>query len=652
MKQASSIVSIILFIAGSFLYTRTEDIGSNLSLFNTGFIISAIGYIGILYWGFSSKKTIWHVTFWALVIIPRLFAINLNPSDDLARYIWEGKIVIEGYSPYDHSPDDPELTQFRDEEIYPKINHKDMPAIYPPAAIYIFALLTKFVQSMQGFRIFMLLFELPAIIMILIWLKSLGLPKERALIYALNPLVIIGIAGHGHLDSLQVFIIVFSLYLYSRNFKGWGIALMIMAGMIKFLAFLALPFLITRKTIKHIPLCIALVAVGYLPVFLLDGGFSFGNMGVFAGNFEFYSLTFAPLRILFGTSGAVWSTIVIIALSIVGLWLTKSKPEQAIAPLFLIVTLMSTTVHYWYLIPVLALAVVWPTRYLIALSLLFLPYFDVFGLLVTDNIWRGELLRQIITYVPFLILFLVEMTGRWPGFRKSSLSVGAVIPVLNDSSSLKKLLDSIAETGIDRKRVVVADGGSHDGSEAIGSDWGAKVVKCKRAGRGFQIGRGVDDLNTDLIVVLHADNVVQKNIFESVKKSANAYPHAVGGACRLVYMDKNIKMAILSFLSDIKMSIFGLSFGDQGQWFRRNAIKIPELPLMEDIELAMGINGKGPAVWTPSKVYVSTRRYKKIGLWKGAIFVIRLSITYLIKRRWRDEAFDTSKLYKEYYALK
>jgi hypothetical protein len=652
MRRVFSFVSIILFLAGCFLLTRPDDIGTDLFLFNIGFIICAVGYIGILLLGIPFVKRYWHIAFWSLVIIPRIFAMNLIPSDDLARYVWEGKVLSEGYSPYYFPPESEELIQYRDDEIYSQINHKDRPAIYPPLAQYIFALISIFVKDIYGIRLLMIILELSLIMVMLSWLGNLKLPKERALIYALNPLVIIGIAGHGHLDPMQLLLLMIGMLLYSKGHRGFCIAFITLAGMIKFLALAVLPFFITRKTARYLPLVILIIIGCYFPVLFLKGGFSFGNLGVYLGKYEYYSLTFAPLRLMLGTQGAVWTSAIIIFLSGLGLWLTRTNPLQSIAPFFLIITLMSTTIHYWYLVPVLAFAVVWPSRYLIALSLLFLPHFDVFGLLVSENIWRGALWRQVITYAPFIVLLWIEMTGRWPRFRKKDYTIGAVIPVLNDAGSLKGLLGSLSRTGLDKNKIVVSDGGSDDGSVEVAREWGARIVQCDSPGRGHQIARGVEKLNTDLVVILHADNDVDENIFKRVIRAAEAYPHSAGGACRLIYKQRNLKMRLLSFLSDIKMSIYGASFGDQGQWFRKDKVEMPELPLMEDVELALRINAAGPAVWTRAKVYVSTRRYKKVGLLKGALDVVDLTMAYLFKRRWKDELIDTTDIYKRYYNIK
>jgi hypothetical protein len=652
MKRVFSVISIISFLLGAYLFTRPENIGSNLTLFYAGFVICALGYIGILVWKIPFAKKYWLICFWILVIIPRLLALNMLPSDDLDRYLWEGRVLLDGYSPYSYPPDSDEFIQYRDSEIYDKISHKDKPAIYPPLAQYIFAFISLFVKDVYALRLVILLAEIIVIMIILAWLGSLNLPRERVLIYALNPLVIIGIAGHGHLDPLQLLFLMFGLFLYSKGRVGLCLALITLAGMIKFLALAAIPFLITRKTVKYLPVLILPLLACYLPLLLLKGNFSFGNLGIFLGSYEFYSLSFAPLRLLFGTAGALWISIAVIALSGLGLWLTRTNPLQSIVPIFFIITLMSTTVHYWYLIPVLAVAVVWPQRYLIALSLLFLPYFDVFGLLVNDNIWRGALWRQIATYTPFIILFWIEMTGRWPVFRKKKYSIGTVIPVLNDAESLKKLLDSLSKTNIDRNKVVISDGGSDDNSLGIAEEWGARVLRCEIASRGSQIARGIDELDVDLIVILHADNEVDPELFAKIVKTASAYPYSAGGACRLIYKQKNLRMRLLSYLSNIKMSLFGASFGDQGQWFRKGTIEFPEIPLMEDVEFALRLNNFGIPVWTRARVYVSTRRYKKVGLFRGAATVVNYTLSYLFKRRWNDEPIDTTDMYKKYYGLK
>ena len=153
-----------------------------------------------------------------------------------------------------------------------------------------------------------------------------------------------------------------------------------------------------------------------------------------------------------------------------------------------------------------------------------------------------------------------------------------VVPVLDDAGPLGRLLESLTAAGVPKARVVVADGGSEDQSRETAERWGARVVTCPRRGRGSQIASGAGHLDTDLILILHADNLVPKNAVPALLRTAAAYPGAPGGAFRLGYESQGSGMKMLEIASNAKTALFGLSFGDQGQWFRRNRIEIPEIP--------------------------------------------------------------------------
>jgi hypothetical protein len=648
MKSLLSLVSSVLLIIGSFVLSRNPDIGSNLRVFYAGFALASVGYVGLLCWGLPVRGRGWVPFFVLLAVCPRLFALNLTPSDDIPRYVWEGRILLEGYNPFAITPEDPRLAPFRD-EVYPLINHKDMPAIYPPLAQYVFMLLSTLTHRVEGYRLFLLLVEFGAIAMMFKWMRVLGLARDRVMVYALNPLVVVGIAGHGHMDALQVLLLVWALVCYGSRREGSAMVLVTVAGLFKFLAFFALPFLVNRRTLKYLPLCCGIVLVSYAPFFFLEGPFSFGNLGHYLGKFEYYSLTYAPLRWFVGTAGAHAVTAVVLFSVLLSLWLTRTRPEYAIPPFLFLLTLMNTTVHYWYLIPILALSVVWKSRSLVALTLLFVPYFEVLEKLTFEGVFEGVWWHPAATYVPFLVLLWLEMAGRWPALRPLEASVGVVVPVLDDAEPLGRLLESLTAAGVPKDRVVVADGGSEDRSGETAERWGARVVACSHRGRGSQIASGARDLDTDLILILHADNLVPRNVLPALLRTAAAYPEAPGGAFRLRYESRGSRMKMLQVASNAKTALFGLSFGDQGQWFRRNRIEIPEIPLMEDVEMAVRMNDAGTPAWVPATLEVSTRRYSE----QGASLVVRSVIGrvagYLARRRWWDEVPDTRGLYDSYY---
>ena len=56
---------------------------------------------------FSSRQKIFFI--FVLALAARLLLLAHDPSDDMNRYLWEGKVLAQGISPYHHSPDDPVL---------------------------------------------------------------------------------------------------------------------------------------------------------------------------------------------------------------------------------------------------------------------------------------------------------------------------------------------------------------------------------------------------------------------------------------------------------------------------------------------------------------------------------------------------------------
>jgi len=55
-------------------------------------------------------------------------------TDDMYRYVWDGRVQAQGISPYRYPPNAPELLSLRDKDIYPSINRKPVVTVYPPAA--------------------------------------------------------------------------------------------------------------------------------------------------------------------------------------------------------------------------------------------------------------------------------------------------------------------------------------------------------------------------------------------------------------------------------------------------------------------------------------------------------------------------------------
>jgi dolichyl-phosphate-mannose-protein mannosyltransferase len=230
--------------------------------------------------------------FWAVVIGLRLVALPLEPGDDFWRYQWEGKIQHAGFNPYVNAPDDPQLESIRAEfPAWPKINHRDSRAIYPPGIELLFA-------EMSGVSDNPLLYKLLfagadiATIAVLLRLFSVAAVYDRRPVsgaspngiadsqsaasryassawYAWNPLVVYSFAGGAHFDSLMILPMVAGILLLTRfetatdSRRKWWLALAASA---------AFGIAISIKLIPVFLLLCCVFALGYRAITLLVSG--------------------------------------------------------------------------------------------------------------------------------------------------------------------------------------------------------------------------------------------------------------------------------------------------------------------------------------------------------------------------------------------
>src|SRR5918995_1484752 len=167
----------------------------------------------------DAGKALMPIVLFALLF--RLPLIPLEPaiSSDVYRYLWEGKVqVVAGINPYVVAPADDRLAFFRDESIYPHINRKEAPTVYPAGAQLLFALLHRAgVASPQAFKALSLAADALTLLLLILILKQLHLPFDRVIIYAWNPLVIYEVFWSGHLESFMLPPLLGFIYLFLRD---------------------------------------------------------------------------------------------------------------------------------------------------------------------------------------------------------------------------------------------------------------------------------------------------------------------------------------------------------------------------------------------------------------------------------------------------
>ena len=129
-------------------------------------------------------------------IVLRLTLLASYPvfSDDIFRYLWEGKMQINGINPYLTAPADAATIPYRD-AYFQQINHKTIPTIYPPLSELFFRVCMKTAYNLYFFKAMLILLDLGLLVFLNLIIRKRGIPVYYLLIYAWHPLVIVEMPG-------------------------------------------------------------------------------------------------------------------------------------------------------------------------------------------------------------------------------------------------------------------------------------------------------------------------------------------------------------------------------------------------------------------------------------------------------------------------
>jgi hypothetical protein len=178
----------------------------------------------------------------ALAVLWRLPLLVAPPllSNDIYRYVWDGRVQRLGYNPYTAAPSDPTL-QHLHTEVTRRTEHPTLPTIYPPAAELFFRAVAWAGESVLSFKIAFVLCDLTVMALLLWLLPVMGQSQWWVLGYAWHPLVALEVAGSGHLDVLGVLPLVASAVAIARRRRLAAALLWSLAVAVKFLPLVLAP---------------------------------------------------------------------------------------------------------------------------------------------------------------------------------------------------------------------------------------------------------------------------------------------------------------------------------------------------------------------------------------------------------------------------
>ncbi len=304
-------------------------------------------------------------------------------SDDLYRYVWDGRVTLSGANPYLFVPESPELAHLQDGFLLERMNSPGYHSVYPPLSQLVFLMggalheRVGWAAAAFGIKIGFLCLELIGILFLAGALRALRIPLRNLAWYAWNPLPLLVVAGGGHTEGGLV---------AGMGILAWGVASghrrtawigLVLAAASKGVPLLLAPLLlrhhlgmvpgrrsralagVTRDALPGIALGLALL----LPFLRPGVGEAVsGSADLYVRHFEFNAgLYFLLKRVGILLTGHDWGSVIGPSLrwaflgmaAVLVLRWRAATPQQWIRgalALFGLYLVTATTVHPWYLL--------------------------------------------------------------------------------------------------------------------------------------------------------------------------------------------------------------------------------------------------------------------------------------------------------------
>jgi hypothetical protein len=171
-------------------------------------------------------------------LIVRVILLNSTPAleDDYYRYLWDGAVAANGINPYAYAPGQtledtpsskvpPVLKELAIESqiVVQRVNHPNLRTIYPPVAQIAFAAAYWLRPwSIVAWRLILLLFDSATLVILIMILRTLGLPLSWTSVYYLNPVLLKEIFNSCHMDVIVLPFVLGAVFLAARRKYEWA----------------------------------------------------------------------------------------------------------------------------------------------------------------------------------------------------------------------------------------------------------------------------------------------------------------------------------------------------------------------------------------------------------------------------------------------
>lgn len=340
-------------------WAATGDQTGDVAAFLAAFGLAFAAYVGALHWsrglgpgGLRAALGLALVWRAALVLAPPLL------SDDIFRYVWEGRIQLHGGNPYawEDRPEGKRWIPLRD-EVWSAVSHKSYSALYPPAWQMAARGVVAVHDSVTAMKAFLVACEVGTLALLGFILRRRRLPPERILVLAWSPLALVEIAGSGHNDALAILLTVGALAALESGRGALAAVAAAVAFDVKILPGFIAAGWARRFRWWHLALGAAAAALLFAPYAAAGSGLWHSAVR-YAHFWRFNESLFAGLRAALGDERAMAASTALLAATVAAIaW---RRPDTATAGLLAVGAslLLAANVLPWYalwLLPFLVL---------------------------------------------------------------------------------------------------------------------------------------------------------------------------------------------------------------------------------------------------------------------------------------------------------
>lgn len=255
-------------------FTPRDQFGSFIALYSLLFL----SYFWLLRNPLTTRSIFaWGVTF-------RILFLGAMPwlSDDIYRFLWDGRLWIQGENPFAFIPqyymgNETHLMGLK--ELYPLLNSKQYFAIYPPVNQFVFGLAALIVPTgiFKGQLVIKIVLLIGEILLFRYGIRLLELLKKDTrliALYFLNPLVVLEVCGNLHFEGLMATFLIMAFY-YLQTHR-WPISALCFALAIgtKLIPLLYLPLLFPllgfQKMVQYTFITLTVVLLLFVPFLNLE----------------------------------------------------------------------------------------------------------------------------------------------------------------------------------------------------------------------------------------------------------------------------------------------------------------------------------------------------------------------------------------------